>query len=250
MSEIIKALIVDDEPADRESLKKALMSIHVSVDLVGMAENAQQALEIMMDQQPELAFIDIEMPGNDGFWLAKKIQKLHLPIHLIFVTAYNEYAIHAIRFAAFDFLIKPLDTVVLEQSMQRYLKERGQSSFNGKMDRLQSFLAQAKLKLITQNGFVMLPHSHIIYCEARGNYTTLYLADGQAETVCNQLGLLEEKLSNPVFIRVSRSVLININFLESYNRKTKTVVLSYSLQKYEIKVSSSGAKKVVSLQLS
>jgi len=134
--------------------------------------------------------------------------------------------------------------------MVRYLKERGQSNFNGKMERLQAFLAQAKLKLTTQNGFVMIPHSLIIYCEARGNFTTLYLADGQAETVCNQLGLLEEKLSNPVFVRVSRSVLINIDYLESYSRKTKTVVLSYSLQKYEIKVSSSGAKKVVSLQLS
>jgi two-component system LytT family response regulator len=249
MSEHIKALIVDDEQSARESLKRALMTLNLSVDLVGMAENAQQAIDIIIDRRTELVFLDIEMPGHDGFWLANQIQKLNIPIHLIFVTAYNEYAIQAFRYAAFDFLTKPLDIDQLQQTMDRYLKEYKHKNFNAKMNKLQAFLSEAKLKLNTQNGFQILLHNSIVYCEAKGNFTIIHLVDGQKEMVCNQLGMLEEKLQGSDFIRVHRSVLINVTYLKSFNRKTKIVVLTDSLQKYEVKVSSSGIKKLSSLPL-
>jgi two-component system LytT family response regulator len=117
------------------------------------------------------------------------------------------------------------------------------------MNKLQAFLSEAKLKLNTQNGFQILLHNSIVYCEAKGNFTIIHLVDGQKEIVCNQLGMLEEKLQGSDFIRVHRSVLINVTYLKSFNRKTKIVVLTDSLQKYEVKVSSSGIKKLSSLPL-
>lgn len=245
----IKTLIVDDERDARENLKFILSRLSISIEIVGEAENAQDALEIIIDNQPELIFLDIQMPAKDGFWLADKLQKLDISLSIIFVTAYDEYAVQAIRFAAFDFINKPVDIELLEQSIQRYLKERIQNNFNLKAQRLKQFLEQEKIKLITLNGIILLHHNSIIYCEAKGNYTTLYMANGETEIAHIQLGILEKKLSNPIFLRISRSVLINIEYLHSVNRKTKRVVLSDTLQQYEIKISSSGRKKLTELNL-
>ncbi len=249
MLDVVKALIVDDEIAARENLARTLSNISIPVKLVDEAHNAQNALEIIIDKNPELVFLDIEMPVNDGFWLADKLQKLRIPITIIFATAFNKYAIQAIQFAAFDYITKPIDVDLLERTMQRYLKERNQNNFYLKAERLRQFLDQDKIKLTTQNGQVMLPHNSIIYCEAKGNYTDVYMADGQMETVHTQLGILEEQLSNPVFVRVSRSALINTDYLYSINRKSKTVILSDIIQQYEIKLSFSGRMKLYALNL-
>ena len=249
MTDVIKALIVDDEKAARESLTHALLCIGAPVKLVGEAKNSKDALEIIIDKQPELVFLDIEMPVNDGFWLANKLRSMYIPITLIFVTAYNKYAIQAIRYAAFDFITKPIEFQLLEQSLQRFLKENSPNNFYLKAERLQKFLDQDKIKLTTQNGHVVFPHNIIIYCEAKGNYTTLYMIDGEVEVVRIQLGLLEEELSNPTFVRVSRSVLINTDYLQGINRKTETATLSDLQHKYEVKLSFNGRRKLSNLHL-
>jgi len=249
MKSVVKAIIVDDEQDSRNFFKRILSKLSINIGLIGEAKNAQNALEIIIDKQPELVFLDIEMPVNDGFWLADKLRKLQIPLTIIFVTGFNKYAIQAIRYAAFDYITKPVDVDLLEKCMQRYLKEREQNTFQKKVERLKKFLNEEKLRLTTHTGFVVLPLSTIVYCEAQGNYTTVFLVDGQTETICLQLGLLEEKLSNPIFARISRSVLINTEYLQSINRKTKTVVLADVLQKYEAKGSSSGIKKLSALHL-
>ena len=103
--------------------------------------------------------------------------------------------------------------------------------------------------LTTQNGPVVFTHKIIIYCEARGNYTTLYMINGQIETVRIQLGLLEGELSNPSFVRVSRSALINVDYLQRINRKTKTAILTDFQHQYEVKLSFNGRRKLSDLHL-
>ena len=249
MIDMVKAIIVDDEQDARASLKRILSNLSINIELIGEAKNAQTALEIIIDKQPELVFLDIEMPVNDGFWLADKLRKIQIPLSIIFVTAFNQYAVQAIRFAAFDYITKPIDVDLLEQAMQRYLVEHKQNNFQIKAERLRQFLDQKRINLTTQNGYILLIHNTIIYCKAKGNYTTVYIADGRIETVHIQLGLLEEELSNPIFVRISRSKLINTEYLQSINRRAKTVLLTDILQQYEVKMSFSGRKKLSALNL-
>jgi len=126
---VIKTLIVDDEKDSRDSMAALLSQSPFQFDIVGFALGAQNGLELIIDQQPELVFLDINLPGKDGFWLAQKLRKLKFPINIIFITAFNEYAEQAFRYAAFDFLTKPIEAQRLHETIQRYLSERADNKF-------------------------------------------------------------------------------------------------------------------------
>ena len=242
MTDPITAIIVDDERDARDGLESLTNSFLPNVNIIAKSENAQNALEIIIDKHPEIVFLDIQMPVNDGFWLANKLNKLQNDICIIFVTAYDEYAIKAIKYAAFDFLTKPIDTQKLNETVSRYINNKQGYNLKQKLDSLNTFFQQDRIKLNTQYGFVMISVDDIIYCEADKNYCDIYLSNGKTEIVTLQLKEMEEKLDNTSFVKISRSVIINLNFLETFTRKTKTVILSDVLQKYEFKASSSGAK--------
>jgi len=246
---VIKTLIVDDEKDSRDSMAALLSQSPFQFDIVGFALGAQNGLELIIDQQPELVFLDINLPGKDGFWLAQKLRKLKFPINIIFITAFNEYAEQAFRYAAFDFLTKPIEAQRLHETIQRYLSERSDNKFTEKLDRLKKFLDQKKLKVATPDGFKLIPHDQIIYCEADGNYTNLLLANGMRQVVSAQMGKVEELLDDENFIRANRSALINTMYLEEYQRKAKIIILTDTLQKFSIKLSSSGIKKLKEMGL-
>lgn len=247
MSKLITALIVDDEQDARDGLERLINNEIPEINIIGKSENAQNALEMIIDKQPDLLFLDIQMPVNDGFWLAEKLSKLNNSTCIIFVTAYDEYAIEAFKHAAFDFITKPIIPATLKKTVTRFLENKNNFNLKQKLENLSSFFKQDRLKFNTLNGFIMLTPVDIIYCEADKNYTNVFLANGKSMLITLQLGFLEEKLSKKSFVRIGRSTLINLDYLEDFNRKTKTVVLSDVLQKYEFKVSSSGVKKLIGL---
>ena len=247
MTTPLTAFIVDDEPDARQALEMLLQKEFPQIEIAAQTDNAQNALELIMDKSPDLLFLDIQMPGKDGFWLADKISKLKYKPCIIFVTAYDEYAIEAIKYAAFDFLTKPVIPEVLRETISRFNESKAENNHNQKFDRLNEFLNRNKIKFITLEGFVLIDYSNIIYCEADGNYTNIHLVDGKKEIVSLQLGVIEKKLSDFSFIRVNRSLLININYIQKFNRLKRTVSLSDGLQKYEFKVSSSGVKRLKEL---
>ncbi len=242
MTDSITAIIVDDERDARDGLESLIDSFLPNIKIIAKSENAQNALEIIIDKRPEIIFLDIQMPVNDGFWLANKLNKLQNDISIIFVTAYDEYAIKAIKYAAFDFLTKPIDTQKLNETVNRYTINKQGYNLKQKVDSLNTFFQQDRLKFNTIYGFVMVFPEDIIYCEADKNYCNVYLTNGKKEVITLQLKYLEEKLDEKIFVKINRSILININLLETFNRKTKMVIISDVLQKYEFKASSSGAK--------
>ncbi len=248
MKNPIPVLIVDDEQDSRDGLEILINNHFPELSVIAKAENAQQALEIIVDQIPEIIFLDVQMPVHDGFWLAEKLKMIRVNVCIIFVTAYDQYVIQALRHAAFDFLSKPVEVDKLKEAITRFQLERNEISLNKKLDRLETFLTQNRLRFNTLDGFIMVAPEDIVYCEADKNYSHIHLTSGKSHILTSQLGSLHKRLSDKgAFIRISRSALINLNYLESYKRKSKTVVLSDILQKYELKASSSGSRKLLSL---
>ncbi len=249
MNTKLTALIVDDEPDALLGLKELIENNLPEFSKIETAENAQNALEKIIDSTPDILFLDIQMPIHDGFWLADKLSKLKINTDIIFVTAYNEYAIEAIRHSAFDFLVKPVDPDELKNAVNRYLQLiNGQkNTLKEKVSRLNDFFNRERLKFNSQKGVTFLNADEIIYCEAQHNYTLLHLIDGKQLLITMQLGKTEKILKDKGFLRISRSALINKSFIEMYNRKRRTVILTDTLQKYELKTSFTGSKRLLKL---
>ncbi len=240
----ITSIIIDDEPDSIIQLERAIKSID-GTTVVGTALDAQEGLELIIDKNPSLIFVDINMPNKDGFWLANKVHKLNKPIDIVFVTGYDEYAIKAIKYAAFDYLTKPIIPDLLKETIKRHIEKSDRDVLNDNYKRLKSFLNKDKIKFTNSLGFIMVDPNEIIYCEADGNYCKIYTSNNRQELVTCQLGLIEKKLSQKTFLRISRSVIINMDFLHSFNRKEKTVLLSNQNIKVELKASNSGVKKLI-----
>ncbi len=247
MPKQITAIIVDDEQDALDSLERIINTEIPEISIVGITKNAQNALEVIINEQPDLVFLDIQMPVNDGFWLADKINKLKLNTCIIFTTAHDEYSIKAIKHAAFDFLTKPIIPQVLRDTVDRYKANSNISPLAQKLENLKAFLNNDKLKFNTYNGFFMVTAGEIIYCQAERNYCNIFLSNGKTKLVTSQLGVIEKKLTEKSFVKVNRSTLINLDYLEDYNRKEKKIIIGDVFQKFEISVSSSGAKRLMGI---
>ncbi len=243
----ITAIIVDDEQDAIDSLYRIVSSEIPEIVIIATAKSTQVALEIVIDKQPDIIFLDIQMPVNDGFWLAEKINKIRSSTNIIFVTAYDEYAISAIKHAAFDFLTKPIIPQLLKDSIDRYKTSNNGTSLDQKLDSLKTFFNKDKLKFNTNNGFLLISPEEIIYCQADRNYCNVFISNGKNELVTVQLGVLEKKLLEESFVRINRSTIINLEYLEYFNQQEKKVTLRDTIQEYEIEVSSSGVKRLMKL---
>jgi len=244
----ITSIIVDDEKDARDGLESIISQFLPNIKIIGKSENAQNALEIIIDQYPDIVFLDIQMPVNNGFWLANKLNKLKKDICIIFVTAYDKYAIKAIKYAAFDFLTKPIDIKKLNKSVNRYLTNKDNYNLQHKLKNLETFFQQEQIKLNTQYGFIMVTTDEIIYCNTDRDKYNVYLTNGKTEVVYFDLDTLKQKLNERSFIKINKSTIINLNYLESYDISSKRIILSDVLQKYEFKANSSGSK-LLSTQL-
>ncbi len=248
MKNLITVLIVDDELDSREGMEALIKDNLPELSVIAKAENTRQALEIIIDESPEIIFLDVQMPQHNGFWLAEKLKRFRINNCIVFVTAFDQYAIQALRHAAFDFLTKPVDLEKLKDVVARFKQERNKYNLNRRLNQLEIFLARGKVRFNMVDGFIMITPEDIIFCEADKNYSFIHLINGKSHLITSQLGVLEKMLDNKgTFVRISRSTLINLDYLERYIRKTKTVILTDILQKYELKASISGTRKLLSI---
>ena len=226
----IKCIIVDDEPGARKTLAALLESYCPQVDVLATAENVSQGLEAIAVHKPDLVFLDIEMPGGNGFQLLEQVPAMNFQV--IFTTAYGEYALKAIRYSALDYLLKPIDILELQSSV-----EKVQEGFAGKMVAehlkiLKENLAgasrlQQKLILPTQEGFHVTKLKDIIRCSGERNYTKFHFADDTRIMVSKTLKHYEELLPDSDFFRIHKSNIINLHEVVRYSRgSTGTVILS------------------------
>lgn len=236
MEDKIKVIIVDDEEEARELLV-ALLDDYPNLDVIAQSSSVDEALGIIALTPPDLIFLDIHMPKKNGFDLAIALRNLNISAHIIFVTAYDQYAIEAIKHAAFGYLLKPINEEELRDAIVRYLTTRFKSDLTDKMEVLYKAISvTTRLRFTTRSGFTFINLCDLVYMEAEGNYTCLYLLHGKEETVTQSLGQIEEELSPKDFFRVNRSVIINLRFLQRVNRRTKVCHLTAGPDEFEFTI--------------
>ncbi|MEN8157179.1 MAG: LytTR family DNA-binding domain-containing protein [Bacteroidota bacterium] len=247
MSDLLKILIVDDEPEARELLKFILQDME-GVRVVGMAGDVDDAVKLLNEELPDLVFLDIQMPGKDGFQFIDLVKGNNHKPGIIFVTAFDSYAIQAIRNSVFDYIMKPVRQNELIDAVQRYRKNRVMGE-NQEFSQLVSVLKRTesvKVKLNTRSGYILIHPPEIVYCKADGNYTTIQISNGTNEVTTQNLGTIEELLKSGTFFRVSRSYLVNLKYLARVDRKSNLCFLEYNGDTASIKIPAQKVKMLES----
>jgi two-component system LytT family response regulator len=216
---MIRALIIDDEPLPRERIR-TLLSEHQTIELIGECEDGKEAVEAIIEQSPDLIFLDIQMPELDGFGVLASLPAEHLPA-TIFVTAYDEYAIRAFEVNALDYLLKPINPARFEKAVSRATERLSQKSHE--QDRkLMDFVEQMRIERGYTRRFVVragaklsfVQTGDIDWIDTADNYVRLHVS-GQEYLVRETLKSVEGQLDPAVFIRVHRSAIINIDRIEA-----------------------------------
>jgi two-component system, LytTR family, response regulator len=209
----MRTLIVDDERLARNELKRLLEPYH-KIEIIGEAANAEEALGLIDDLQPELLFLDIQMPGKNGFELLTSIEGKSPEV--IFTTAYDEYAIKAFEFNALDYLLKPIDTERLKDAINRIEENQAtpeEKSAQGS-ERQEKILGEND-QVFVKDGekcwFVKLGKIRLF--ESMGNYVRLHF-DDQKPLVLKSLNSLEERLDPTTYFRANRKHIINLQWIE------------------------------------
>lgn len=221
MTNLLKALIVEDEFHSRETLKGFLREYCPEVELMEEAANVEDAVFKISSLRPELVFMDIELQTGTGFDVLHRVS--HLDFHLIFTTAFEHYAIKAIKFSSIDYLLKPIDREELQAAVQKALQLREMVDRQKMLENLLTNLRTPapenhKISLSTAEGVEFIPTKEILFCEANGAYTQFNLSDGRKLLVSKNLKEYENILQNLPFMRVHNSFLINLEEVKKYVR--------------------------------
>ncbi len=201
----MKVLIVDDEKLARDELQYMLRDFE-GVEIIGEAENIHQAEASIIKLKPDLVFLDINMPGGDGFEL---LERLTVSPLVIFVTAYDQYALNAFEVNALDYLVKPVSEVSLAKAI-----EKAKSSLVVDDEIKGKLKTTEKVFIKDRDKCWLVPISDLMLLESDGNYTRVYF-EGKKPMINRSLSLLEERLPNDAFIRASRKHIVNMNFIVS-----------------------------------
>jgi len=218
---MINAILVDDELHCLETLSILLKEYCPDVKVAEQCSSAQAALDAIEKLKPSVLFLDIEMPGMNGFELLEKIDNINFPI--IFTTSYNQYAIKAIRFSALDYLLKPIDSedlVVAVNKVMRITHPPSSEQLNMLMNIIQNKgIGFSKVAVPTAEGFELIHANEIVYCEADDNYTYFFLKNKSKIVACRTLKEVEEQLESfSSFVRVHHSYIVNLNEVSKYVR--------------------------------
>src|ERR1035437_743802 len=216
---MIKAIIVDDELGARESLSRMVEKNCKNIEIVAKADSMISAYDAIVNLHPDLVFLDIEMPNGNAFDLLEKIKEIDFDI--IFTTAYDHYAIKAIKFSAIDYILKPIDPEELVQAVHRYEEKSGQKNMLDKKFKtlLSNLKPENKLKKVgipNEDGLIFVNLSDIIRCDSDGNYTYFILTSGTKMVASRTLGEYEQLFADDNFFRVHRSHLINLQHVKKY----------------------------------
>lgn len=235
----MKGIIIDDEDNNIENLQELLREYCPEVRIVGAATNADAGSALIAQLQPDIVFLDIEMPGKNGFELLKS-----LPVHnfeIIFVTAHHQYGILAVKFAAIDYILKPIDIEELKAAVSKAIRKRAAQQQNLLLENLIQILQQQQLKtehriaLPTAKETRFARTEEIIRCESSNTYTTFYLVSGEKIMVSKPIYEFEELLADYQFIRCHQSHIVNKKYIKSWVKANGGYLLLYD--KTEVPVS-------------
>ena len=215
---VLKAIIIDDEPDSIKLLQLQLAQYCPEIEIAGTYTSSVKALPGIEKLQPDLVFLDIEMPVVNGFELLEKI--LHLPFSVIFITAYNQYALKAFRFNAVDYLVKPVDAHDLAEAVSKAIKRAKPTPTQlSLMQKQMRGEPATRIAIPGQHGGItFIDLNEIVFSEASNNYSRLVLTDGRIFIISKTLKDVQEVLEEEHFLRVHRQYIINLNHVKQFNR--------------------------------
>lgn len=227
----IRTILVDDEPRGLSALQKLIEMHCPEIDIVALCSNANEALEKIAQLKPNLVFLDIAMPEKNGFDLLKEISPINFEI--IFVTAHDDFMLQAFKFSAVDYLLKPVESDLLEEAVKRAAKKIEEKTSGGNLETLLYNIRnkeggqKQKLCITSLKGFQVVKLSEIVYCEASSNYTNFHFVDRPLICASRPIHEYEEMLHDCNFVRIHKSIVVNLEHVKEYLRgEGGTIILS------------------------
>jgi len=217
----MRTIIIDDEPDAVEALHLSLMETCPEVAVAGKFNDPVRGLEAIRLLQPDLVFLDVEMPGLTGFQLLEQLETISFAV--VFTTAHDRFAVKAFRFSAIDYLLKPVDPEQLRAAVDKAAEKRRtdkmqiellQHHFTGKGEKQHLH----KIALPSAQGYTFVEIADILYCESDNSYTKFFVKNGNTYLVTKNLGDVEEMLSDDDFFRIHKQFLINLRQISKYVR--------------------------------
>ncbi len=218
---MIRTLIIDDENKARESIAHLLKLTFKEVKVIGQADSVKTGLESIKKLQPDLVFLDIQLEDGTGFDILSQLKEISF--HIIFITAFNEYAVKAFKYAAMDYLMKPINPQEFIKAVERVKASHKNDDFETKFKAYISHLQNSKsehkkIVLKTSESIHLIKVNEIIRCEADKGYTDFYIKGGKKILVSKGLKDYDELLSDFNFIRTHQSHLINLDYIRSFEK--------------------------------
>ena len=228
---MIKTILIDDEEKSRKLLQDLLKEHCPKVEVLAMAGSVNEGYKVIKKHDPDLVFLDIVMPMQNGFNLLEMIDEVNFEI--VFTTAYDQYAIKAIRFSALDYLLKPINIEELKNSVEKVCAKCAEKEEKNVNHRLEVFLENAtaqacdrKLGIPTQYGIDFVHIRDIVMVQAEGNYSMIYLKGTKnREIVSRTLKEFDDLLKEYNFFRIHRTYLINLSHVVKYSRTNQSAEL-------------------------
>jgi len=235
---MIDALLIDDEALSRDALRRSIELHCPEIRIIAESGNADEGKKQIETLRPQLVFLDIAMPGKNGFDLLKSLSKIDFEI--IFVTAHDEYTIQAIRFSAVDYILKPCDDDELKEAVtraQKKLNDRtGHISIDAFLHNVVQKLPneQMQLCIASSKGFQIIKINDIICCEAQNSYTIFHLSDSSQVVSSKPIGDYESLLTDAHFARIHKSWLINMKHIKEYRKGEGGTVIMINAKELEV----------------
>jgi two-component system LytT family response regulator len=245
---MIRAIIIDDEPAMQEVNSQLLSEYFPNIKLVGTADCIKTGIDLIHKKKPDLVLLDIQLSDGSGFQLLQKLPSYDFKV--VFITAFDSFAIKAIKFSAIDYILKPVNEIEFQQAIQRAIelikkKEHTESQVNVLMDSFKKELQNKKLVLRTQNSMHIVDISDIHFCKSDNSYTTFYLDNNEKILVSKSLKDYEGILKEYGFFRPHQSYLVNLNHIKKVDKTDHGFLIMKN--KKEIPISIRQKKNLIDL---
>ncbi len=245
---MIKAIIVDDEQANRILNKRLLNEYFPNVSVVAEADSVKTAVNVIRENNPDLLLLDIEIKGGNGFEVLQQLKPYRFKV--VFITAFNQFAIKAIKFSAMDYILKPVNEVEFQQAIQNVLHSIDSNENINKqneylLDYYKKQTQQGKIVLRTTDALHIIDMADIIYCRSDNTYTSFHLTSDEKIIVSKSIKEYDDLLKDYGFFRPHQSYLVNLNFVKKVDKGDGGFVVMKNGK--EIPVSSRQKKKIIDL---
>lgn len=231
---MLRAILVDDEPKSRNTLKYFLSEYCPQVEVVGLAEDVLSGVKEIIIKSPDVVFLDIDLPNYSGFKLVEYFDDMNFQV--VFTTAYEQYAIQAFNASATGYLLKPIDIDELIQVVKKVMQnaERKKNSLNKKNRPLPEIDPNKKIDLPTKNGIIYLTINEILYLKADGRNTHIFFKNGESVLTTLNMKECDKKFLKTTLLRIHKSHMINLAYIKKYVRKLDAYVEMEGSQRLDV----------------